>query len=186
MVTLTGQVFSYANKIAAEKAVKKIKGVKAVAEDIEVGYDSQDHKTDTEIANVVIDALAWNIAVPKNNISIKVEDGWVYLSGKVEWWYQREAAKRVAQHLIGVKGIINNISIKQKAEKLYQIKERIVKAFERSAYIDANTITVELVDAHIIKLRGKVNSFAEKIEAQKAAFYAPGIYEIENELEIIS
>jgi osmotically-inducible protein OsmY len=185
VVTLTGRVFSYANKIAAEEAVKKVRGVKAVSEDIEVGYDTKEHQTDTEIATAVIDALKWNSAVPDEKISIKVEDGWVYLSGKVEWWHQREAAKRVVQHLIGVKGIINNIIIKQKAENLYQIKERIVKAFERSAYIDANNITIELVDEHIIKLQGKVHSFAEKIEAQKAAFYAPGIYEVENELEII-
>jgi len=185
VVTLTGRVFTYANKIAAEEAVKKVKGVKAVAEDIEVGYDTQEHKTDTEVANAVIDALLWNSAVPDEKISIKVEDGYVYLTGKVEWAYQKEAAKRVIHNLIGVKGIFNSIIVKQVEEKPYQIKERISKAFERSAHIDANNITIELMDDHIIKLKGKVHSLTEKEEAQKAAFYAPGIYEVENELEVI-
>ena len=185
VVTLTGKVFTYANKIAAEKAVKKVKGVKAVAEDIEVGYDTKEHKTDTEIANAVIDALLWNSAVPEEKISVKVEDGYVYLNGEVDWWYQKEAAKRVIHNLIGVKGIFNSITVKQVEEKPYQIKERISKAFERSAHIDANNITVELIDNHIIKLKGKVHSLTEKEEAQKAAFYALGVYEVENELEVI-
>ncbi len=186
VVTLTGRVFTYANKIAAENAVKKVKGVKAVAEDIEVGYDTRENKTDTEIANAIIDAFQWNTAVPEEKISVKVEDGYVYLTGEVDWWYQKEAAKRVVQNLIGVKGIFNHIRINQMEEKPFQIKERISKAFERSAHIDANNISLELIDDHIIRLKGKVHSLAEKEEAQKAAFYAPGIYEVENDLEVIS
>ncbi|MGA8854288.1 MAG: BON domain-containing protein [Christiangramia sp.] len=186
IVTLTGKVFTYANKMAAEKAVKKVKGVKAVAEDIEVGYDTRENKTDTEIANAIIDSLQWNTAVPEEKIKVKVEDGYVYITGEVDWWYQKEATNRVIQNLIGVKGIFNHITIKQIAEKPFQIKERISKAFERSAHIDANNITLELIDDHIIRLKGKVHSLAEKEEAQKAAFYAPGIYEVENDLEVIS
>ena len=186
IVTLTGKVFTYANKMAAEKAVKKVKGVKAVAEDIEVGYDTRENKTDTEIANAIIDSLQWNTAVPEEKIKVKVEDGYVYITGEVDWWYQKEATNRVIQNLIGVKGIFNHITIKQIAEKPFQIKERISKAFERSAHIDANNITLELIDDHIIRLKGQVHSLAEKEEAQKAAFYAPGIYEVENDLEVIS
>ncbi len=186
IVTLTGKVFIYANKIAAEEAVKKVKGVKAVAEDIIVGYDNKAHKTDTEIGDAVINALAWSSAVPEENISIKIEDGYIYLTGEVEWGYQKEAAKRVIQNLIGVKGVFDSLTIKQVTENPYQIKERISQAFERSAHIDADHITIELMDDHIIKLKGKVHSLAEKEEAPRAAFYAPGIYEVENELEVIS
>ena len=186
IVTLTGRVFSYANKIAAEEAVKKVKGVKAVAEDIEVGYDTEEQKTDTEIANALVEALMWNTATSKDLINIKVEDGYVYLSGEVDWFYQKEATQRMAQHLMGVKGIFNNIKIKQQIEKPNQIRERIDKAFERSAHIDANNILIEIVDDHIVKLSGKVHSLTEKEDAQKVAFYASGVNEVENELEVIS
>ena len=186
IVTLTGKVFSYANKIAAEEAVKKVKGVKAVVETIEVGYDTKETKTDTEIANAAVDALTWNASVPSDKIQVKVEDGYLYLSGEVDWSYQKEVAKRVILDLVGVKGIFNDIKIKQQVEKPYKIKEKIDEAFERSAHIDANNIVIELVDDHIVKLTGKVNSLTEKEEAQKAAFYAPGVYEVENELEVVA
>lgn len=186
IVTLTGKVFTYANKMAAEEAVKKVKGVKAVAEDIEVGYDTNENKTDSEIAKAVIDALLWNSAVPEEKIKLNIEDGYVYLTGEVNWDYEKEATKRVIQNLIGVKGIFDHMTVKQVDEKPFQIKERINKAFMRSAYIDANNITIDLIDDHIIRLKGHVHSLAEKEEAQKAAFYAPGIYEVENELDVIS
>ncbi len=185
IVTLTGKVFTYANKIAAEEAAKKVKGVKAVAEDIEVGYETKAHKTDTEIANAVIDAFIWNSAIPEEKISIKVDDGYIYLTGEVEWAYQKEAVKRVIQNLIGIKDIVDSITVKEIAETPFQIKEKISKAFERSAHIDANNITIELMDNHIIKLKGKVHSLKEKEDAQKAAFNAIGVYEVENELEVV-
>ncbi|MDW5290687.1 BON domain-containing protein [Formosa sp. PL04] len=186
IVTLTGRVFSYAHKIAAEEAVKKVKGVKAVAEDIEVGYDTKEDRTDTEIANAIIDALLWNTAVPEEKISVKVEDGYIFLTGEVDWSYQKEDTKRVIQNLAGVKGIFSDITIKKTDEKPFQIKERISKAFERSVHINANNITIEFMEDHIIKLTGKVHSLVEKEEAQKSAFYARGIYEVKNELEVIT
>lgn len=183
VVTLTGTVDSYSKKITAEKAVKSVFGVKAVAEDIKVHFGTDYQKPDSEIAKAVVDALTWNTSVPEDRISIKVEDGWVYLSGDVMWDYQKQAAKKSVEKLIGVKFVSNNITIKQPV-KPKDIKDRITKAFHRSASIDAENVTVA-VDGHTVKLRGKVHSLAEKEDARKAAYFAPGVYKVENELEIV-
>ena len=183
VVTLSGVVDSYTKKVAAEKAIKGVVGVKAVAEDIEVKYGTSYKKTDKEIAKAVVDALKWNFSVPEDKISVKVEDGWVYLTGELKWGYQKDSAKNAVQNLLGVKYVVNNITLKQ-AIKPVDIESRIKKAFERSADIDAKAITVTTHD-HTVKLRGKVHSLKEKDEARKAAYYAPGVYTVENELEVI-
>ena len=182
VVTLTGTVDSYAKKLAAEGAVKGVKGVRAIADDIEVKYGSDYKKSDKEIAKASADALKWNYSVPEDKVTIKVDNGWVYLNGEVQWSYQKEAAKNAIQNLIGVRGVSNSISIKQAVEPT-QIKERIKKAFERSAEVEARNIDV-IVDGHKVKLKGKVHSLAEKDEARKAAYFAPGVYEVDNELEV--
>ena len=182
VVTLTGFVDTYAKKTAAIEAVKNVKGVKAVANDIEVKYGSDYKKTDKEIAKAVVNALSWNSSVPDDKLSIEVRDGWVYLSGQLEWHYQKDAARKAVENLLGVKGVINNITLKQ-AIVPSEIKEKITKAFERLADLDAKGIKVE-VDGHKVKLKGKVHSYAEKDEARKTAYYAPGVYEVENELEV--
>lgn len=182
VVTLTGVVDSYAKKIAAEKAVKGVMGVKALASDIEVKYGDDFKKTDKEIAKAVVDALEWNSSIPEEDLTIKVEDGWVYLSGEVKWEYQKNAAKRAVESLLGVKSVINNISIKQEV-KPYEVKDKIKKAFERSAEIDSNNITV-VTDGHKVTLRGKVHSIKEKEEAEAAAYRAPGVFDVKNELKV--
>ena len=182
VVTLSGVVDSYTKKLAAEKAAKKVDGVKAVALDIEVKYGTDYKKTDKEIAKAVINALEWDISVPDDKISVKVEDGWVYLSGDVDWFYQKYSAKKAVENLLGVKGVISTIQIKQAVEPT-QIKEKISIAFDRSAEVNAKNITV-LVDGHTVTLRGTVNSIAEKDEAQRAAYFAPGVYEVKNELKV--
>lgn len=182
VVTLNGVVDNYTKKVAAEKAVKAVKGVKAVAIDIEVKYGTDYKKTDKEIAKAVVNALAWDTSVPEDKISIKVEDGWVYLSGELKWFYQKDAAKKAVENLLGVKGVVNSIQIKQVLEP-FQIKDRITKAFERSADVNARNVTVA-VDGHTVTLRGTVNSIAEKEEAQRAAYFAPGVYEVKNELKV--
>jgi osmotically-inducible protein OsmY len=182
VVTLTGVVDSYSKKIEAENAAKSVYGVKAVAEDIEVKYTAGKGKTDTEIAKAVIDAFKWNSSIPDDTIKVKVEDGWIYLSGKVAWAYQRSAAKRAVEKLFGVKGVINNISIKQTVQP-FEIKNRIMKAFERSADLEAKNINVE-VDGHTVTLTGTVHSLNEKDEARKAAFFAPGVTKVDNKLKI--
>lgn len=182
VVTLSGVVDNYTKKIAAEKAAKAVKGVKAIALDIEVKYGTDYKKTDKEIAKAVINAMAWDTSVPEDKVSVKVEDGWVYLSGELKWFYQKDAAKKAVENLLGVKGVVNSIKIKQAVEPT-QIKERITKAFERSADVNARNVTVS-IDGHTVTLRGTVNSMAEKDEAQRAAYFAPSVYEVKNELKV--
>ena len=182
IVTLTGTVDSYTKKMEAEKAAKSVVGVKAVAEEIEVKYGASSQKSDTEIATSAVSALKWNISIPENKIDIKVEDGWVYLTGEVMWEFEKTAAKKAVENLTGVKYVINNITIKQNVDAV-DIKNKITKAFERAADIDAKNITVK-ADGHTVRLTGKVHSLKEKDEARKTAYYAPGVWTVENELEV--
>ncbi|SDS24353.1 Osmotically-inducible protein OsmY, contains BON domain [Polaribacter sp. KT25b] len=183
IVTLTGTVDSYAKKREAEKAAKSVFGVKAVAEDIVVKYATTSHKSDTEIAEAAVSALKWNISVPENKIDVKVEDGWIYLTGEVMWAFQKNAAKKAVQNLTSVKYVVNNITLKNNIDTS-DIKDKIKKAFERSADIDAKDITVK-ADGHTVKLTGKVHSLKEKDEARNTAYYAPGVWTVDNELEVV-
>lgn len=188
VVTLSGIVDSYSKKVAAEKAVKNVKGVKAVADDVEVKYGDDYKKTDKEIAKAAVNALAWNSSVPNDKVMVEVRDGWVYLKGELQWNYQKEAAKKAVEDLVGVIAVVNNIKLKQpeqhkQAVQPAEIKQNITKAFERLADIQAKNIKVE-VEGSKVRLKGKVNSYAEKEEARKTAYFAPGVYEVENELEV--
>lgn len=182
VVTLSGVVNNYSKKLAAEKAAKSVKGVKAVALDIEVKYGSDFKKTDKEIAKAAVDAFEWNSSIPENDISIKVEDGWVYLSGEVQWSYQKIAAENAVGKLLGVKGVSNSIMLKNNI-KPSEVKEKIKKAFERMAALDADGIILE-TQGHTVTLRGKVHSYKEKEDAETAAYNAPGVYDVKNELKI--
>ena len=113
VVTLSGVVDSYSKKLAAETAVKAVKGVKAVALDIEVKYGTDYKKTDKEIAKAAVNALDWDTSIPEGKVSVKVENGWIYLSGELKWFYQKDAAKKAVENLLGVKGVVNSIKIKQ-------------------------------------------------------------------------
>lgn len=183
IVTLSGTVDSYAKKREAENAAKSVAGVKAVAEDIEVKYGPTSQKSDTEIATAAANALKWNISVPSNKIDIRVEDGWVYLTGEVMWDFEKSAAKKAVENLPSVKYVVNDITLKNPVDSS-DIKAKITKAFERSADIDAKGITVK-TDGHTVKLTGKVHSLKEKDEARNTAYYAPGVWTVENELEVV-
>ncbi|WP_178985559.1 BON domain-containing protein [Winogradskyella helgolandensis] len=182
-VMLTGVLDDYHKKVAAEEAVKRVKGVKALAGDIEVKYGTNYQKTDLEISKAIVRAFEWNTAVPEDKISIEVRDGWINLSGEVESFYQKDAAKRVAENIIGVKWINNTITIKQSLQPL-DVKEKITKAFKRSAAIEANAISVDATDG-LVKLNGTVHSIAEKKAAENAAYLAPGVHIVINEIEVI-
>lgn len=182
VVTLSGVVDNYSKKLAAERAVRNVSGVKAVAEDIEVKYGSDFKRTNGQIAKAITNAIDWNTSVPSDAVQVKVENGWVYLSGEVKWDYQKKAAKRAVEDILGVKGVSDSIIIKQ-AVKPFEIKEKIKKAFERTAIVDANAINVD-VDGHTVKLKGKVHSLYEKEQARKTAFSAPGVYSVKDELEV--
>ncbi|MEZ7505562.1 BON domain-containing protein [Flavobacterium sp. Arc2] len=182
IVTLSGTVDSYVKKQEAEKAAGSVAGVKAVAEEIVVNYGTNSQKSDTEIATAAVNALKWNISVPMNKIDVRVENGWVYLTGEVMWEFEKNAAKKAVEKLPSVKYVVNNITLKNTVNA-DDIKEKIKKAFERSADINAKDITVK-ADGHTVKLTGKVHSLKEKDNARRTAFYAPGVWDVENELEV--
>lgn len=182
IVTLSGQVDTYSKKVAAERAAKKISGVKAVAEDIQVGLSPAYRKTDTEIAEAVLYALRWHTAVQHDQIKIKVEDGNVQLEGEVEWEFQKNNARAAIENLTGVRSVTNLITLKPQINPS-ELERKIKAAFQRSASIDAARIRVEVMDNRVI-LKGSVRSFAESEDAEDAAWAAPGVLAVENKLDV--
>jgi osmotically-inducible protein OsmY len=182
VVTLSGHVDSYLKKLEAEKQAKKVMGVKAIAEDIQVGISPSFKKSDTEIAEAAVNAIKWHTSINEQSIKVKVEDGVITLEGDVDWGYQRESAKNAVVNLVGVRSVINNLTLKQKNAP-ENLKQKISAAFHRSASIDANKIQVE-VEGNKAILRGKVRSFAEREDAEDAIWSAPGIFRVENKLEV--
>jgi osmotically-inducible protein OsmY len=182
-VTLTGHVSSYAEKRAAEKATKRVAGVVAVANDLEVRLPSSWQRDDTDIAKAVATELKWNANVP-DSVTATVEKGWVTISGTVDWEFQRRAAEKEVRDLIGVKGITNLIVIK-KTPVAADVKDKIYKAFHRSAQVDADHVNVGVVDGRVT-LTGNVHSWSERMEAQHAAAAAPGVTSVDNKLHIES
>jgi len=180
VVTLTGSVSTYTDKLAAERVAKRVYAVKAVVNNIDVKLLGA-KQTDTDIA-AAVNALKWDSSILEDHFKLTVSNGWVTLEGDTEWWYQRDAAERAIQHLSGVKGITNNIKIKATADK-GSIKDSIEAALERSAELDARRISVEVRDRTVI-LRGNVRSWAEREAAQHLAWSAPGVMEVENEIEV--
>lgn len=182
VVTLSGKVDTYLKKILAEKAARKVSGVKAVAEDIQVGPLPGYQRTDTEIAEAVVNALKWNSNVPDEKIRIKVDAGVVTLDGEVKFDFQRVAARDAVEKLYGVVRVNNFISVIPKATQ-EDVEDKIMAAFHRAASLDADKITVEVLGGTAI-LKGKVRSFAESEDAASAAWAAPGISHVDNRLEI--
>ncbi|MDP4285666.1 MAG: BON domain-containing protein [Bacteroidota bacterium] len=182
IVTLSGQVDSYYKKLVAEKAAKKVSGVKAIAEDIQIGVSPSYNKSDTEIAEAVLNALKWHSAVQEDKIKIKVENGVVRLEGEVEWEYQRNSAKTAIENLIGVRSVINLVTVKPKVSAS-DIQQKINAAFHRSATIDSGKIDTEVSGSRVI-LKGTVRSIAEKEDAEIAAWNAPGVISVDSRLII--
>lgn len=182
VVTLTGLVDNYTKKLEAEEAAKKVPGVKAIVEKIEVRFKGVGKKTDTEITNDAMNALKWDWEVPSDKVKLKVEGGWVTLDGELEWNYQREAAKKAIAKLEGVKGVSNNIKIKSEVRDAIEQNE-IEHALSRNWAVDNEDIHVH-VKGHSVKLDGIVHSYYQKEEAGRIAWNAPGVWSVENELEI--
>ena len=182
VVSLTGVVDNYAKKTEAEDAAKNVAGVTALVEKIEVRYPSSYTKTNAEIATEVLTALKARWDVPSDRVKVKVEDGWITLTGEVGWNFQREAAKDAIKSLMGVKGVTNNIMIKSESMESVE-KAGIESALKRNwAFYDDN-IRVQ-VSGHRATLTGTVDSLYEKNEAARIAWNAPGVWSVDNELVV--
>jgi len=183
VITLSGTVDSYSKKLNAEKATKKVKGVKAIAEDIIIDYGHTFNKNDTKIATDIINALEDNWEVPRDKIQAKVEDGWVKLEGEVAWKYQEEASTKVVNNLRGVKGVTNLIKVKSESKDVVEQKA-VEKALKRNWSINSKDVKVA-VNQNQVKLTGLVHSLYQKDEAGRLAWNAPGVWSVENELAVI-
>ena len=186
VVTLSGYVDSYAKKWAAHRGAARVFGVKAVAEELQVRLPSSFERSDGDIAQTASHALQMNVWIAHitQRIRVLVENGWITLSGDVDWWYQKDAAGDTVRNLIGVKGLSNNIVIKPITTKMERdVKDEIESAFKRNALLDSRRITVETISGKVI-LRGSVRSWAEREQVERAAFAAPGVSEVESHIII--
>ena len=182
IVTLSGTVPTYAEKSAAEKATQRVSGVKAVVEKIDVKLPGSLQRTDQDIARAIVDQFKWTVWIPEEKVKASVENGWVRLTGEVEWQYQRSAAESAVRGLTGVKGITDNIVIRPKVQPS-EIKLKIEQALKRAAEREARQINVEASGSRVV-LSGEVRSFAELRDAKGAAWGAPGVTEVEDHLVV--
>ncbi len=182
VATLSGHVASYAEKFAAEEAVRRVKGVHAIASEIQVRYPFEKKAADDEIARRALDILAWDATLPPNAIKITVEDGRVTLTGEVDWQFERKAAEEQIRKLSGVNAIMNNIKIKPGIQPS-NVKAHIESALKRNAEIEARAIKV-VVDGSTVYLDGGVHDWAEREAAERAAWSVPGVTSVVDRLTI--
>lgn len=183
IIALTGHVSSYADKTNAEKIVKRVHGVQGVANDLEVKLSTSLERDDVDIARSAVNALEWNVSVPKNRIKVTVAKGWVTLDGSVDWYYQRRAAEDAVFLLAGVRGVANNINVTTKQVHVQDVTGKIEAALKRNAEIDAKKILVQASDGKVT-LSGTVRSWVERQDAVNAAWSAPGVMSVVDQIRI--
>ncbi|MBR0749024.1 BON domain-containing protein [Bradyrhizobium japonicum] len=182
VVTLAGFTHSYADRLEAESAAKRVAGVRAIANDIEVRLPSIDRRPDPDIARDAVAALKSELPISHDKIKVTVRDGWITLEGSAEWQYQKTSAENAVRKVKGVKGVINVITVKPKVEPT-ELKQKIQDAFKRNAEVDANRIEVEANGSEVV-LKGTVRSWIEREEAERVAWSAPGVSRVDDRIVV--
>ncbi|MFK3602074.1 ornithine aminotransferase [Pseudomonas sp. AP19] len=182
IVTLSGHVSSYPQKVNAERAAKGVKGVRAIAQEIQVRLDKHAGTADDTLAERVLNIIDWSSDVPQNDIKVTVQKGWITLDGDVDWQYQKETLERAVHELSGVVGVNNRLALRPNAE-VTDIRQRIEEALKRNAEIDDKNVFVR-VDGDVVRLEGKVHVWRERKLAERAAWSVPGVMRVEDHLLI--
>jgi osmotically-inducible protein OsmY len=182
VVTLTGHVGSYAEKCATEHAVGRVAGVKAIAEELEIRYLCGVGHGDEDIAKQALNVLAWDLSVPKDKVKVKIDKGWVTLSGDVNWYYQKSAAESDVRKLLGVMGVTNEIKIHPSVQAS-DVQKQIKAAFGRNAEFEAKNVVVT-TDGGKVTLTGRVDSYYERTLAQNTAWSAPGVTQVNDQITV--
>jgi osmotically-inducible protein OsmY len=182
VVRLQGYVGSFAEKIAAEKATRRIRGVDGIVDDLEIRLIPPFLVKDEQIAKSAVEALKQNVNVPKNAVTVTVDNGWIQLTGEVPWYYQKQAAENAMRYLPGVINVTNNIRLLHRVDKS-EIRQKIEAAFKRSALIDSDQVKVETKDGKVV-LKGTVRTWAERTAAEDAAWLATGVTDVQNDLKV--
>lgn len=184
VVTLTGHVGSYSEKNAAERAAQRVKGVRAIAEEIEVRFAGHAMTNDDEIAARALSIIAWDARIPGDAVKVKVQRGWVTLSGTLPWHFQRVAAESAVRRLSGVTGVINDIAVRSPIRpKPQDVRDKIVSALKRNAELEGGAIRVS-VDDDKVTLEGKVSAWSERGVAERAAWSVPGVSRVDDRLAL--
>ena len=182
IVTLTGYTTSFNEKLAAVHAVKRVAGVLAIADDIELHIPDANHRTDSEIAAAAAHQIEWSTTIPKGTVGITIRNGWVILEGEVEWWYQKNAAEVAVRHLSGVRGVSNSLRV-QSTDEIPAVGMDIEAAFDRNALLDAKQIRIEIAGNKVM-LHGTVPTLTQREEAERVAWAAQGVCAVDNHLAI--
>lgn len=182
VITLSGHVTDYAQKMTAERAAWRVKGVKGIAQKIEVRLPGDKRQNDDEIAQRALNILAWNAVIPKDGVRVRVANGWVTLSGKVRWNYQRLAAENEIRKLGGVKGVSNEIALAPGAQSS-DVRQRIVEALQRHAEVEADAVRVDVLEDGTVRIEGHVDNWSEMRAVEHAVWSAPGVQHVEDRLK---